>query len=149
MGTNNAVGKLEVHHVTMLQDLRSRIARCDAGIMKHSADIKQCYGEVAGVSRDQVGIKDHLSEKIHRLETEVWQFDHRLFKYSYFCIIRSNILQHYLFVHVPNLSVTIVLFWYVRFLVSFSSMKSTSCHFLINCMIHIRSLLKDFIGVSV
>ncbi|XP_033749327.1 protein FAM81A-like [Pecten maximus] len=71
VGTNKAVGKIEVHNITSLQDLRSRIVRCDASIMRHSSDIRNCYNDINVVSKEQQYLKENLTEKIHQLEAEM------------------------------------------------------------------------------
>lgn len=71
IGTNSAVGKIEVHQVTSLQDLRSRIVRCDQALSKHSADIGTCRSEVNSALREQQTMKENLKEHIHRVEAEV------------------------------------------------------------------------------
>ncbi|KAK3097182.1 hypothetical protein FSP39_007205 [Pinctada imbricata] len=71
VGTNSAVGKLEVHHVTMLQDLKSRIVRCDASIKKHSTDIHSCATDIGNAMREMHNIKEGLKDQIHRLEAEM------------------------------------------------------------------------------
>lgn len=74
MGTNRAVGKLEVHNVTSLQDLRGRIVRCDASIAKHSTDIKTCFGDIQKVINEQYKAHTAVQEVIHKLEAQVKQF---------------------------------------------------------------------------
>lgn len=71
IGTNSAVGKIEVHQVTSLQDLRSRIVRCDQALSKHTADISNCRSEINGAVREQQTMKENLKEHIHRVEAEV------------------------------------------------------------------------------
>ncbi|XP_062596898.1 protein FAM81A-like [Saccostrea cucullata] len=71
VGTNSAVGKLEVHQVTMLQDLRSRVVRCDQALTKHSADITNCRSEINSTMREQQSMKENLKEHIHRVEAEM------------------------------------------------------------------------------
>ncbi|XP_061172419.1 protein FAM81A-like [Saccostrea echinata] len=71
VGTNSAVGKLEVHQVTMLQDLRSRVVRCDQALTKHSADISNCRSEITNTMREQQTMKENLKEHIHRVEAEM------------------------------------------------------------------------------
>lgn len=71
IGTNSAVGKIEVHQVTSLQDLRSRIVRCDQALSKHTADISNCRSEINGTVREQQTMKENLKEHIHRVEAEV------------------------------------------------------------------------------
>lgn len=71
IGTNSAVGKIEVHQVTSLQDLRSRIVRCDQALSKHTADIGNCRSEINVAVREQQTMKESLKEHIHRVEAEV------------------------------------------------------------------------------
>jgi hypothetical protein len=71
MGTNAAVGKLEVHNVTSLQDLRGRIVRCDASIHKHSTDIRTCFGDIQSVINDQYKAHTAVQEVIHKMEAQV------------------------------------------------------------------------------
>ncbi|XP_060062515.1 protein FAM81A-like [Ylistrum balloti] len=71
VGTNKAVGKIEVHNVTSLQDLRSRIVRCDASLIRHSSDIRNCFNDINVVSKEQQYLKENLTDKIHRLEAEM------------------------------------------------------------------------------
>jgi hypothetical protein len=73
VGTNSAVGKIEVHQVTMMQDLRSRIVRCDQALTKHSADINNCRSEITGAMREQQTMRENLKEHIHRVEAEVYR----------------------------------------------------------------------------
>lgn len=71
LGTNAAVGKLEVHNVTSLQDLRGRIVRCDASIAKHSSDIKTCFGDIQRVINDQYKAHTAVQEVVHKMESQV------------------------------------------------------------------------------
>lgn len=71
IGTNSAVGKIEVHQVTSLQDLRSRIVRCDQALSKHTADIGNCRSEINVAVREQQTMKESLKEHIHRVEAEM------------------------------------------------------------------------------
>ncbi|XP_045215943.1 protein FAM81A-like [Mercenaria mercenaria] len=71
IGTNKAVNKLEVHHVTMLQDLRGRIARCDGAISKHTKDIVLLMEEIRRLEQALQLTREKLSGDIHRLEAEV------------------------------------------------------------------------------
>lgn len=71
MGTNAAVGKLEVHNVTSLQDLRGRIVRCDVSIHKHSTDIRTCFGDIQRVINDQYKAHTAVQEVIHQMEAQV------------------------------------------------------------------------------
>ena len=73
MGTNQAVNKLEVHHVTMLQDLRGRIVRCDNSIAKHTKDIIYLMDEIRRLEMALQNCREKLSGDIHRLEAEVSQ----------------------------------------------------------------------------
>ena len=71
VGTNKAVNKLEVHHVTMLHDLKARIARCDAAVSKHSKDLILLMEEIRRLEGQQIGTREKLINDIHRLEAEV------------------------------------------------------------------------------
>ena len=71
VGTNKAVNKLEVHHVTMLQDVRARIARCDASIAKHTKDLTHVFEELRRLEGQQYTAREKLNNDIHRLEAEV------------------------------------------------------------------------------
>ncbi|KAL4227872.1 hypothetical protein ACF0H5_013310 [Mactra antiquata] len=71
MGTNKAVNKLEVHHVTVLHDLRGRIVRCDTAINKHTKDIMMLMDEIRRLEGLIYAIQDKLKSDIHRLEAEV------------------------------------------------------------------------------
>ena len=71
MGTNKAVNKIEVHHVTMLQDLRGRIARCDNAINKHSRDIVLLMDEIKRLEAALYGTREKMLGDLHRLEAEV------------------------------------------------------------------------------
>lgn len=71
MGTNKAVNKLEVHHVTMLQDLRGRIVRCDNSISKHTKDIVFLMEEIRRLEQALQLTREKLSGDIHHLEAEV------------------------------------------------------------------------------
>lgn len=71
VGTNKAVNKLEVHHVTMLQDLRGRIVRCDAAIGKHTKDLMYVLDELKRLEGQQYGSREKILNDIHRLEAEV------------------------------------------------------------------------------
>lgn len=71
VGTNKAVNKLEVHHVTMLQDLRGRIVRCDTAIAKHTKDITMLMDEVRRLEILLHQTRERLVGDIHRLEAEV------------------------------------------------------------------------------
>lgn len=71
IGTNKAVNKLEVHHVTMLQDLRGRIVRCDNAIAKHTKDIIFLMEENRRLEQALQLTREKLSGDIHRLEAEV------------------------------------------------------------------------------
>ncbi|KAH3842349.1 hypothetical protein DPMN_115846 [Dreissena polymorpha] len=71
IGTNAAVNKLEVHHVTMLHDLRGRIVRCDTAIGKHSKDIGLLLGEIRRLEAMIYGLREKMNGDIHRLEAEV------------------------------------------------------------------------------
>lgn len=73
VGTNKAVNKLEVHHVTMLQDLKGRIVRCDAAIGKHTKDLMFILEELRRLEGQQYGSREKLINDIHRLEAEVIQ----------------------------------------------------------------------------
>ncbi|XP_052795840.1 protein FAM81A-like isoform X2 [Mya arenaria] len=71
IGTNAAVNKLEVHHVTMLHDLRGRIVRCDTSIAKHTKDIIMVMEELRRLEGLIFGTREKLTADIHRLEAEV------------------------------------------------------------------------------
>lgn len=71
IGTNRAVNKIEVHHVTMLQDLRSRIVRCDTAIAKHTKDIMYLMEELRRLEDQLHGSREKTMSDIHRLEAEV------------------------------------------------------------------------------
>ncbi|KAK3588381.1 hypothetical protein CHS0354_018182 [Potamilus streckersoni] len=71
VSTNGAVGKLEVHHITMLQDLKSRIVRCDTSITKHSADLRFILEELRRLEGQQVHMKEEFGNLFHRLEAEI------------------------------------------------------------------------------
>ena len=71
VGTNKAVNKLEVHHVTMLTDLRGRIVRCDTSIAKHSKDIVLLMEEIRRLEAMIYGLREKLLGDFHRLEAEV------------------------------------------------------------------------------
>ena len=71
VGTNKAVNKLEVHHVTMLQDLRGRIVRCDAGLGKHAKDLMFVIEELRRLEGQQYNSREKLINEAHRLEAEV------------------------------------------------------------------------------
>lgn len=71
IGTNAAVGKLEVHNLTSLQDLRARIVRCDASIGKHSTDIRTCFGDIQRVINDQYRAHTAVQEVIHKMEAQI------------------------------------------------------------------------------
>ena len=71
IGTNKAVNKIEVHHVTMLHDLRGRIARCDNAIGKHSRDISMLMDEIRRLEGLIFASREKVSNDIHRLEAEV------------------------------------------------------------------------------
>ena len=71
VGTNKAVNKLEVHHVTMLHDLKARIARCDAAVSKHTKDLTYLMEEIRRLEGKQVATREKLINDIHRLEAEV------------------------------------------------------------------------------
>ena len=71
MGTNSAVNKIEVHHVTMLQDLRGRIGRCDNYINKHTKDIAFLYNEIKRLEGALYGTREKMLTDLHRLEAEV------------------------------------------------------------------------------
>ncbi|XP_052277663.1 protein FAM81A-like [Dreissena polymorpha] len=71
IGTNAAVNKLEVHHVTMLHDLRGRIVRCDTAIGKHSKDIGLLLGEIRRLEAMIYGLREKMNGDIHRLEAEM------------------------------------------------------------------------------
>ncbi|XP_063433643.1 protein FAM81A-like isoform X1 [Mytilus trossulus] len=71
LGTNAAVGKLEVHNVTSLQDLRGRIVRCDASIAKHSSDIRTCFGDIQRVINDQYKAHTAVQEVVHKMESQI------------------------------------------------------------------------------
>ena len=71
IGTNRAVNKIEVHHVTMLQDLRGRIVRCDGAISKHTKDIILLMEELKRLEGQVQGSRERTQSEIHRLEAEV------------------------------------------------------------------------------
>ena len=71
IGTNTAVNKLEVHHVTMLHDLRGRIVRCDTAIAKHTKDIILVMEELRRLEGMIFATREKLAGDIHRLEAEV------------------------------------------------------------------------------
>lgn len=71
IGTNKAVNKLEVHHVTMLQDLRGRIVRCDTAIAKHTKDITYLMDEIRRLENALHLTREKLAGDIHRVEAEV------------------------------------------------------------------------------
>lgn len=71
IGTNKAVNKLEVHHVTMLQDLRGRIVRCDTAIAKHTKDIAYLMDEIRRLENALHLTRERLAADIHRVEAEV------------------------------------------------------------------------------
>lgn len=71
ISTNKAVNKLEVHHVTMLQDMRGRIIRCDTSIAKHSKDLVLLMDEIRRLEAMIYGLREKLLGDIHRLEAEV------------------------------------------------------------------------------
>lgn len=52
IGINFVVGKIEVYQVISLQDLRSRIVRCDQVLLKYIVDIGNCRSEINVVVRE-------------------------------------------------------------------------------------------------
>lgn len=91
MGTNAAVGKLEVHNVTSLQDLRGRIVRCDVSIHKHSTDIRTCFGDIQRVINDQYKAHTAVQEVIHQMEAQIIAIGGELEKLAG---INTSDLQH-------------------------------------------------------
>lgn len=71
IGINFVVGKIEVYQVISLQDLRSRIVRCDQVLLKYIVDIGNCRSEINVVVREQQIMKESLKEYIYRVEVEV------------------------------------------------------------------------------
>ena len=71
VGTNKAVNKLEVHHVTALQDLKGRIVRCDTALGKHTKDLVFMMEELRRLEGQQFVAREKLINDIHRLEAEV------------------------------------------------------------------------------
>ncbi|XP_067327393.1 protein FAM81A isoform X1 [Anolis sagrei] len=92
-GTNSTLKSLEMRQLSGLGDLRGRVARCDAGLARLSAEHKVTYERLQNLSKDQQATKLILESKIkeaeiqishllNRIETSIMQQEAKL-KFTY------------------------------------------------------------------
>ncbi|XP_072837864.2 protein FAM81A isoform X2 [Pogona vitticeps] len=70
-GTNSTLKSLEMRQLSGLGDLRSRVARCDAGLARLSAEHKVTYERLQNLSKDQQASKLILESKIKEAEIQI------------------------------------------------------------------------------
>uniref|UniRef100_A0A663LYX3 Family with sequence similarity 81 member A n=2 Tax=Athene cunicularia TaxID=194338 RepID=A0A663LYX3_ATHCN len=70
-GTNSTLKSLEMRQLSGLGDLRGRVARCDAGLARLSAEHKITYERLQSLSKDQHTSKLILESKIKEAEIQI------------------------------------------------------------------------------
>ncbi|XP_066491611.1 protein FAM81A [Tiliqua scincoides] len=70
-GTNSTLKSLEMRQLSGLGDLRGRVARCDAGLARLSAEHKVTYERLQNLSKDQQATKLILESKIKEAEIQI------------------------------------------------------------------------------
>ncbi|XP_048811644.1 protein FAM81A isoform X2 [Lagopus muta] len=70
-GTNSTLKSLEMRQLSGLGDLRGRVARCDAGLARLSAEHKITYERLQSLTKDQHTSKLILESKIKETEIQV------------------------------------------------------------------------------
>uniref|UniRef100_A0A8D0G561 Family with sequence similarity 81 member A n=1 Tax=Sphenodon punctatus TaxID=8508 RepID=A0A8D0G561_SPHPU len=70
-GTNSTLKSLEMRQLSGLGDLRGRVARCDAGLARLSAEHKVTYERLQNLSKDQQASKLILESKIKEAEIQI------------------------------------------------------------------------------
>ncbi|KAH1183923.1 hypothetical protein KIL84_014539 [Mauremys mutica] len=70
-GTNSTLKSLEMRQLSGLGDLRGRVARCDAGLARLSAEHKITYERLQSLSKDQQASKMILESKIKEAEIQI------------------------------------------------------------------------------
>ncbi|KAJ7311307.1 hypothetical protein JRQ81_006923 [Phrynocephalus forsythii] len=70
-GTNSTLKSLEMRQLSGLGDLRNRVARCDAGLARLSAEHKVTYERLQNLSKDQQASKLILESKIKEAEIQI------------------------------------------------------------------------------
>ncbi|XP_078097122.1 protein FAM81A-like [Mustelus asterias] len=69
--TNAVVKSLELRHLNGIGELRGRVARCDASIVKLSADLVSIYEGIQDLSKEQQRAKLTLEAKIKDVEGQI------------------------------------------------------------------------------
>ncbi|KAF7241485.1 Protein FAM81A [Varanus komodoensis] len=70
-GTNSTLKSLELRQLSGLGDLRGRVARCDAGLARLSAEHKVTYERLQNLSKDHQTTKLILESKIKEAEIQI------------------------------------------------------------------------------
>ncbi|XP_069654201.1 protein FAM81A isoform X2 [Haliaeetus albicilla] len=70
-GTNSTLKSLEMRQLSGLGDLRGRVARCDAGLARLSAEHKITYERLQSLTKDQHTSKLILESKIKEAEIQI------------------------------------------------------------------------------
>ncbi|XP_030046267.1 protein FAM81A [Microcaecilia unicolor] len=77
-GTSSAVKNLEMHQLSVLGDLRGRVARCDANISRLSADHKTIEDKLQNLSKEKQTAKVIMDSKIKDVEQQISQLLSRI-----------------------------------------------------------------------